>query len=137
MLEHIHVNSVICRMNITLFYPDMPTAESDRLDALELERARAAAKEGRDPREADEPNVFASGPLQRLVIPQGHSRRGVGGAWAETLACQRSSFEMSFEDAWAYFDAQEFENMCDELPIELANVRTYNPWAMADAPHDA
>ena len=98
VLEHIHNKSLICRVNLKL-RNDVQSAEAvEEADARQAEAEKAASLKGEHRAYAEALGSQACGPLQKVVIPIGHSRQcGGSRLMRRLLKCRIAAREVDFQ----------------------------------------
>ena len=97
LIEHIHDESRICRVNLKLSYVPCEPDEVEAADAEQTLREQTAKHKGDHRAYSDILMGQCYGPLQRFIIPVGHSRKNVSAVLRKALECPYMAREADFD----------------------------------------
>ena len=91
LLMHLHDDSEVCLVNLRIFGQEHADEEIEAADCAQSRGERKAQDKGEHRAHSDDFVMQACGPLRRLVIPLGHSRKSASALMRTHLKCRVSS----------------------------------------------
>ena len=123
-MEHIHNKSLICRVNLKLRNDVKDSEAVEEADARQAEAEKAASKKGEHRAYAETLSAQAFGPLQKVVIPIGHSRQcGGSRLLRRLLRCRTAAREVDYDNLQMVLGIGEDGQAEDEdIPLDVLGV---------------
>ena len=121
-LNHIHrTSNDTCLINLLLFYPDAPGLAAAEADQLQYESEAAARKLGEAPQFTGLLARQMEGPLERIVIPNGSSRKSRYPLMQAMLKDPEAACEVDFDELRIslYSDQSDQSDQLDSVPIAM------------------
>ena len=121
VLEHIHEESTICRVNLRLWNFAEPDSDVEDADWLQAVQEKTASKGG-DHRRQGALSKQLYGPLRRIVIPMKHSRKSNSSLLHSSRKCPFMAREMDCDGLQILLGLAEgnaSEVDIDEFPLDV------------------
>ena len=119
LMEHLHTSSIICLVNTMLTLPPLSAEEAEQEAWGQWEGEAANRVSGLSTNHSGELFQILPGPLQRMVIPVGHTRRSKHELFAKYLKCRKATKEVAFGPIiHAFEEADSQEELLDDVPLE-------------------
>ena len=121
VLEHIHEESTICKVNLRLWNYASPDWEVEAADKKQAAQEKAAALRG-DHKRYGSLSSQACGPMRTIVIPLAHSRKSNSKLMRRALKCEFMAREIDCDGLQVLLgiaEGNELEVETDDFPLDV------------------
>lgn len=119
LLDHLHKKSEICFLNVLLRLDPLSQREVERADYVQWKSESSCRKRGVNKAYAECLVSQAFRPMQKIVVPNGHSRRGRYPLLFAALSCSKAAIEVDFDACLAALSECGFEEPRDHVPLDV------------------
>ena len=119
------LDSQVCKLNLKLYHTPLQGNDLEAmlaLDAAQSKLGKANTKKGDDRRYSSKLVRQAYGPLQKIILPIGHSRRSYWPLMRVFVKCETAARCIDYGRLWDHLDASRDAGDSaddDEIPLDV------------------